>query len=364
MSAADLPFRAVADPVPEPFKRLCISDLEGAPPAPEFWVDALLPAGEVTLLGAHGGLGKSSLALLIVVCICAGLKVLDRPARRGRVLVFSAEDPACIVLWRLHRICGHLGVDPAALSDHLLLLDATECDAALYAEINDAGVRTGRTTSSYTALKAAADEFGADVLIVDNASDTYDADENSRPRVRGFIRALAALVRERQGALLLLAHVDKSAAKGFAGGQGYSGSTAWNNSVRSRLFLSEQDGRLILEHQKSNFGRKAEPFELEWVDGGVLTLASNATAGLIAASERTAVLGLIREFYDRGEYLATSQFAPGNAYKILHGDPAFPKRLDRNAFNRVLRDAERMGHLVREKYKTDGRKERERWRAI
>jgi hypothetical protein len=243
-------------------------------------------------------------------------------------------------------------------------VDATDNDPVLYAELSDAGIRTGATTATYRALEQAAEEFGADVLIIDNSSDTYDADENSRPRVRGFIRELAKLVRRRQGAVLLLAHVDKTSARGFAAGQGYSGSTAWHNSVRSRLFLSEVDGRLVLEHQKSNLGKRAEPIDLQWAEGGVLTLASSACSGLIASADRDAVLALIREFYDRGEFISTSQNAPGNAFKALQSERGFPVRLNRNEFFRVLRDAERSGHLIRERYQNDNRKERERWRVL
>jgi hypothetical protein len=366
--ATEIPFKTIPDPKPEPahepFRRIPITNLYASDlPQPEFWIDQLIPAGEVTLLGAHGGMGKTTLALLIAICVCAGKPVLGKGVKQGRVLLFSAEDPAKVVLWRLHQICRHLGLDPASLEGWLLILDATEHDPVLYAEISDGGIRTGITTAAYAALKAAADQFSADLIIIDNASDSYDADENNRPRVRAFIRALAQLVRDRQGAVTLLAHVDKTTARGISAGQGYSGSTAWHNSVRSRLFLSEQDGRPVLEHQKSNLGRKSEPIDLEWADGGVLTLASNACAGLIGSADRNAILGLIDEFYRRGEYISTSPNAPGNAFKTLQTERGFPARLNRSEFFRVLRDAERSGELIRERYLNENRKERERWKV-
>lgn len=340
--------------------RISISDLLDSPsPQPKFWVGDLIPERNVTLLGAHGGTGKSMLSLQLAVCIAAGLPFVGEDVRQGIALFYSAEDPAEIVRWRLAQICRHLDVDPAAIAERLIVFDATDVDPALFVEISDGGIKAGLTTSAYDMLAG----IEADVIIVDNASDAYDADENSRPRVRAFIRALTRLVKKRAGAVLLLAHIDKAAARGNGAGQGYSGSTAWHNSVRSRLYLSDQDGTLVLEHQKSNLGpKRTEPIRLEWGAGGVLQCADGGgTSGLIGSQERDAVVGLIAEFYRRGEYLPTSPQAPANAFKMLSDDPAFPPRLDRRRFAQVLRDAERKGLIFREPYRTDARKERERW---
>ncbi|MBC9071831.1 AAA family ATPase [Thauera sp. CAU 1555] len=341
--------------------RVPIADLfDVAPPTPQCWIDPLVPERNVTLLGAHGGVGKTNLALQMGVCIAAELPFMGKPTRRGRVVFYSGEDPKEVIRWRLATICRHLAVDPRDLEDWLIVLDATEADPTLYTELFDAGLRVGLTTAAYTHLQS----FEADVFIIDNASDAFDADENSRARVRGFIRALSNLVRKRAGAVILLAHIDKAAARGFAGSEGYSGSTAWHNSVRSRLLLSEQEGDLVLEHPKFNLGKKADPIRMEWASGGVLQLVDPAAsvAGLVGSADRDAVLSLIREFYDRGEYLPTSANAPGNAFKVLSTDPGFPKRMDRSKFFRVLREAERSGLILRESYLTAGRKERERWK--
>jgi hypothetical protein len=57
--------------------------------------------------------------------------------------------------------------------------------------------------------------------------------------------------------------VDKNTSrnKKADGGEGYSGSTAWHNSARSRLFMTRgDDGLLTLEHQKSNLGKRRETY--------------------------------------------------------------------------------------------------------
>lgn len=341
-------------------KRIPISEaFDAPPPAPLYWIDKLVPERVVTLLGAHGGMGKTTLALLAAICLAAALEFMGLETRRARVAFYSAEDPREILLWRIATICGHLGVDVHDLEDRLILLDGTDCDPALFREVAEGGMRVGITTPAHDLLAA----LDADVFIIDNASDAYDAAENDRARVRAFVRSLAALVKKRGGAVLLLAHLDKTTARNGTGSEGYSGSTAWHNSVRSRLFLREEDGELVLEHQKSNFGKRAEPIRMQWSADGVPELVGPGAslAGLIASADRDAVVGLIAEFYRRGEYLSTSQNAPRNAYQVLKDDPAFPPRLDRAKFWRVLRDAERIGMIERETYRSSGRKDRERW---
>ena len=109
-------------------------------------------------------------------------------------------------------------------------------------------------------------------MIVDTASDAFGGDEIQRRQVRAFMRALMCMAKDNNAAVILLAHVDKntSRARRAEGGEGYSGSTAWHNSARSRLFMSRtEDGTLTLEHQKSNLGRMREPLALEWPEGGL-----------------------------------------------------------------------------------------------
>ena len=337
-------------------------DIQPKPPA--FLIDGLLPERVVTLLGAHGGTGKTMLGLIAAVCLATGSAFMGKPARRARVVFYSGEDPAQVLRWRLAQICREYALDPRELDGWLTVIDATEGDPTLYTEILDGGTRHGITTHAYNSLRAIS-ESGAEVFVIDNASDAYDADENQRARVRGFIRSLAHLVKQQAGAVLLLAHVDKSTAKGFGGSEGYSGSTAWHNSVRSRLFMSEDDSGLLLEHQKSNLGKKSDPIRMEWSERGVLVLANAAgdCLGLIASAHRVAVIQMLAEFYDRGEFIPTSPNAAGNAYRQLKDEHSFPARMKSGDFYRLLRDIERSGFIERETYKNASRHDRERWRV-
>lgn len=334
----------------------------------EFLIEQLLPADVVTLLAAHGGTGKTRLSLQAAICIAMGLPFLGKSTIRAKVLFYSAEDDADQLQRMIHELCVKLSVDPKELALHLHVVDASEADSILFTERFENGVRRGMTTPAFEHLKNMMGQSGATVLVVDNASDVYGADENNRTLVRAFIRALTRIVRPIHGAVLLLSHVDKFAAR-TKSGEGYSGSTAWHNSARSRLVLTTNNEGVVLEQQKSNRGAKAEPILLVW-DGRVLVSAAQGPiqSGTQAMAESLAlarVLDLIDEFYRRGEYISTGTSAHSNAFKMLACEPTFPKTIRKaNQLWPLLRDAERAGRLERETYQSAQRKPLERWRVI
>lgn len=345
-----------------------IGDLESAAaPAPAFWVAEILPADVVTLLGAHGGTGKTTLALFASVCFAMGLPFLGKETKQAKVLFYSAEDDADLLRWKLAQVCMMLFVDPGELAQRLTVIDASAADSVFYVEARHDGVTHGQPTAAFYALRERLETTGAEIVILDNASDLYGADENNRGQVRAFIRLLAKLVRPVHGAVLLLAHVDKLTAR-TGGTQGYSGSTAWHNSVRSRLFLSADDttGELLLEHQKSNRGKRADSMRLTWHDG-LPVLATESTQGnpgqaLVNSMRLTPILTLLDEFYQRGEFCSTSTTAHTNAYRMLCKEPTYPKGLSKPDLWALLRNAERERLIVREDYQSAHRNTCQRWR--
>ncbi|MCY1450834.1 hypothetical protein D9M71_676700 [compost metagenome] len=69
--------------------------------------------------------------------------------------------------------------------------------------------------------------------------------------------------------MVLLAHIDKAAARNGAQGNSYSGSTAWHNSTRSRLALVSDKDVITIEHEKHNLSARAEPLSLTYNEHGV-----------------------------------------------------------------------------------------------
>jgi len=166
--------------------------------------------------------------------------------------------------------------------------------------------------------------------------------------------------------VLLLAHVDKGTSRGDRGpnSEGYSGSTAWHNSARSRLFMSrDKEGALTLEHQKHNLGKLREPLHLVWPEGGIPQLdepVSGPVQGISDRTETRALLALLHEFFGRGEYVACAQNSTANAARVLSSQKGYPKRKPAEVFD-LMRAAERQGLIGRQSYRNADRKERERW---
>ncbi|MDE2452493.1 MAG: AAA family ATPase, partial [Burkholderiales bacterium] len=354
------------------FRVVPIADLDTAevPPQAWFW-DGYIPARALTLFGAHGGTGKSTVALMLAACTALGLPLFGADTRPSRVLFFSAEDDADTVRRRLQRVCRHLGVSAALLANRLHVLDATEGEPMLFDECwttyeNGEAVVKGPTTKTHEALARFIQDAGVELLIVDNASDTYGGNEIARKEVREFVRSLVALVRKQRGAVCLLAHIDKSAAKGFGGAESYSGSTAWHNSARSRLTLKrdKDGGGLVLEHEKCNYGPTRDPMPLVWPGDGLPQVDAPASAIVqsIATDNATrAILRLVHEFTARGEFVSTATTSRTHAGRLLRDQPTFPRRLtDAEVFD-LLRRAERREWVQRMAYRGADRKPRERW---
>lgn len=355
------------------FEEVDLAAAAAGPPAPQRWHwEGLVPAGHVTLLAGHGGTGKSTLAISLAACMAVGRTFLGKRTQPARVLFFSAEDAGSLVARRLVSACVQLGLDQAQVFANLKVLDASGGDPTLFAR--SLGCEGPSGTHVLGELANYFEALRMDVLIVDNASEVFGANEIDRSHVGSFVRSLARLVRPRDGAVLLLAHVDKGISKyGARSGnaEAYSGSTAWHNSVRSRMALVETKlGRLELQHQKSNLGPLQASIPLTWGEEGALQFDprgdDRASAEEPPRDQRddqqmVALLKLLHEYAVRGESVATAHNSPRTAARMFSKEPTYPAGLKAVDAVDLLRRAERAGLLRRETYRTPGRKDHERW---
>lgn len=93
------------------------------------------------------------------------------------------------------------------------------------------------------------------------------------------------------GAVLLCAHPSRS---GLATGEGDGGSTAWSNSVRSRLFFARPDGdgadaanpdARVLTRKKANYAARGDEIRLTWRTG-VFVPEGESAEGVLASIEK------------------------------------------------------------------------------
>ena len=125
-------------------------------------------------------------------------------------------------------IAASLGVKLADLADVRLVLLAGR-DAVMGLP-NKAGVVNA--TAVFRGLVVLVKQFKPRVVILDALADVFGGEENARSQARQFVGLVRGLAIDHDLAVVLIAHPSLT---GMSTGSGSSGSTAWNNSVRSRL---------------------------------------------------------------------------------------------------------------------------------
>lgn len=331
------------------------------PESPRFVVEPWLPRRNVTLFGGHGGAGKTTLAVAIGAHVAAGEPLAGLSVERDKVVVVSLEDEATVMRLRLRRVIEEYQLNHFKVLENFTLLDGTAGYAALMAEGDGYNAPTMPTATFYAMREQVA---GAGLVIIDNASDAFDANENSRRAVRAFIRALMQIAREHDAAVMLLAHIDKASAKNGAQGNSYSGSTAWHNSSRSRLaLLVQEDGTLLVEHEKLNLGKRADPVPFRLTEFGIPVPAQHSTGEVDGGSfDRQQMIATFRAAEEAGisvpDNLAPGAYSAMNALATL---PEYPAKYQqgkrgRTLAQQMLTQMKRDGALVSETYERPHRK--------
>lgn len=316
------------------------SEWAGLPIPPRKWhVDGLIPGNTVTLLGGDGGTGKSLLALQLAVSTVTGRRWVNRGVDQpGKALVLSAEDDNDELHRRLSDICNSNDV-PLAVLGKLLVRSLAGEDALL--AVLDRKTNALKPTALYAEICKTMERERPKLVILDTLADLHAGNENDRTHGRQFIGMLRHLAIEYECAVVLLAHPSLT---GLNSGTGTSGSTAWSNSVRSRLYLrrvkddgyeADPDAR-ILETMKANYGRTGEEIGLTWM-GGVFVPDAPTREERNSKAERV-FLSLLAELAKQGRKVspkASSMYAP-KVFAGLPGSEGVSKRAFQTAMEELL----------------------------
>lgn len=234
------------------------------PKAREYSLHGWMPLEQCTLLTGAGSGGKSLFGQQLCVSMATGEPFLGMQTEQMNTLYITCEDSANELHLRQKAICKRLGVDIEYLSDRMHLL-------SLLGELNnELGTydkeRRFSLAPRFEQIRAVALENDIRFIVLDNASHFYAGNENARNEVAAFTNALNRLAGELNGSVLLVAHPNKA-------GDEYSGSTAWENQVRARLFLGmveDEAGNVIdadlrvLRRSKSNYDKRGTEVQFRW----------------------------------------------------------------------------------------------------
>jgi RecA-family ATPase len=303
---------------------------EGVPVPPRRWL-ALnrIPMCEVTGLGGDGGIGKTQIALQAAVRVgTSGSDWLGSPLDEvGPSVFFTAEEPETEIHFRLDKIREHHQLNWADLANVHPVCPIThpEIDPILAGLVK----RTGKveSTKTFTWLREMVLDTGAKFFCIEAASDVFDVDEIVRSHAKACVRLLQGLAIEADAAALLLFHPSLS---GITSGRGTSGSTQWNNTMRSRLFFQTlpgakdddpSDRRKLLEVMKANRGPTGEKVILEWRDGLFVPPSTALTVEAAARQQQVdlAFLAALRRLLAQNQDISPGKTSTSSAVKMMRG---------------------------------------------
>ena len=287
----------------------------GPIPPREWHVEELVPAKTVTLLNGDGGTGKSLLGLQLAAATTQGGYWAGRAVNKpGRAVYFSAEDDVDELHRRLADIAAASNIRIADLTD-LTIAPMAGKDALL--AIPDGKSNVLKTTTLFTALDDLLRSVAPALYIIDTLADVFGGEENQRAQARQFVGVLRGLCIRHNTTALLLAHPSLA---GMASGSGSSGSTAWNNSVRSRLYLErlksdegdEADSDLrVLRSVKANYGPLGQEIRLRWKAGAFTphTIGDNVVQMASQSKAERVFLELLTAYESDGRYVSATPSA-------------------------------------------------------
>ena len=250
-------------------------------PLPEraWLLDQWFPHKTTALFFGAGGVGKSLLIHQFSNCVATGQKFFNINVKQMPVLAIMCEDDALELKRRQLDINKWLGVAE---------FDEGPTDLTLWPRVGYDNILVtfpsqgeDKAGEFYETLCNKVQEVKGDhediLVILDTAADMFGGNENVRREVNTFCKTyLGSLTKQYNATVILLAHPSLS---GLASGSGLSGSTAWENSVRSRAYLErvkDSDELRVLSRKKSNYSDIGGDNDITLIwDGGVLVIPSS-----------------------------------------------------------------------------------------
>lgn len=310
-------------PLRQPIDWEALAELD---PPPRHWaIEHWFGMGHVTLLSGRGGIGKSYLAQQLGSYLAVGRDLIDKTPQARNVLYWAAEDEPDEIWRRQVHIARELEVSLAFFRGRLIVESFVDRDCTMVEMVYGETMQT----SIVEELRSQINDYAADVVILDNIARLFGGNENSRHEVTQFITALNSAARDRRPAIMLLGHIARAANSEF------SGSSAWENAVRARLWFNDQlpdqpkdedaedatSDLRYLSRRKSNYSAK-DLRTLRFVDGVFRCdpYESISNGGLVESLRHRKAERIVRDSFSR---LVGLNFAPTDS----HTSPAYLPKL-------------------------------------
>lgn len=305
------------------------------------WKD-FIPDHQATLLTGAGAAGKSLFGQQRATCTALGRPLFGIETKQCPALYITCEDDIDELHRRQMAICALLGVDPRELDGKLYLLSLQgEAGSELALFAPDGAMTVGPL---YGRLEHTCLALGILDVTIDNTAHTFAGNENDRHQVAAYVNLNNGLAKRIGGSVLMVGHPNKA-------GDSYSGSTAWENQVRSRLYLEVPKGddgvphdpdKRVLRNEKANYSQRGAEVAFFWYQGAFLAadqMPENRSDGMRenseAAYENALFLTLLDTLLQQRRHVSHAANLSNYAPKVMAAMPA-AKGLSAASFKRAM----------------------------
>lgn len=287
-----------------------------SPPERDWAINNWLGMGFVTLLAGPGGSGKTAIMQTILSAVSLGYDVIDGVCKPRRSLMWFGEDDQDEVWRRQVAIAQWLNVPLSAFKDRFFAISRPTDDITLASD--QGGVLM--QTPELKRLKEQIGDLKAECVCLDSVARIYGGQENNRHQVTQFLAWLNEAATPTRAAVVPIGHPAK------AEGSEFSGSTAWEASVRARLYFgfrmpdqkddpeNPTDTNLrYLAKRKTNYSVKDYRL-VKWQDGAMIPQTPDPGAPTGAKSSAflaDEALHLMRRLTTMGIEVSHSPQSPG-----------------------------------------------------
>jgi RecA-family ATPase len=202
-------------------------------PDREWFIRDRIPIRQPVLFSGEGAVGKSLIVQHLLAATALGRDWLSMLPEPGGAWYLGAEDDERELRIRLEAIRKHFGVSYTDLIEGDFRMKSLFGEDAVLGAPNRQGIV--EPTALFDQLFEEAADAKPKVIALDASADVFAGDEINRSQVRQFVGLLRKLAGATDGAVILLSHPSLT---GISSGTGLSGSTAWHNSVRARMYLT------------------------------------------------------------------------------------------------------------------------------
>lgn len=316
-------------------------DVAKNPPQPREWaVQGWLAVGSMAILAGRGGIGKTLVMQQLASCLSIGRKFLGNIERPVKALQWCAEDDADELKRRQIAIAQWLSVPIGIFQNSLYVEPLAGVDCAL-AELHNGNLRL---TKEAKRLWEQINDLSIGVFMLDNIAHLYGGNENDRHQVTLFMNALTGMCLRANCAGILAGHPAKSTESEF------SGSTAWENAVRTRFYLSrtppdmdEKDAEpdsdvRYMAKRKANYS-SLDCLRLTYFDGVLRPDETNINdspliRGIVDNKARSVVLSAVSKLAEMSQFGApnsqASNFLPKLIRKYQLAQGIHPAEIERS----------------------------------